>query len=95
MKSFIYTIREGKAPHDGSGISKTVRVYQIVRGKPRLTNTRTEKFVSEFQLCMMALETTHVLPKAAFAVHEFAGSYKYGAPHLLEEAGFARVTQIG
>lgn len=94
MKSFIYTIREGKAPRDGSGISKTVTIYRIVRGKPIHATTYTDTFMGDFQLTMMALEYAKLLPRAAFAVHEFAGSHKYGYAGALEEAGFARITQV-
>lgn len=95
MKSFIYTVREGKTPRDGSGTKKSVTIYRVARNTPVCVAKYTDTFMGDFQMVMVALEHNKLLPKAAFAVHEFAGSYKYGLAHLLEAAGFARFTRIG
>lgn len=94
MKSFIYTFKEGRAPRDGSGIEKTVRIYRIKRGIPECVAGYTDTFMSEFQMVMVSMEHNRLLPKAAFERNQFGG-YKYGVPGELRRAGFANVNSVG
>lgn len=94
MKSFIYTYSEGKAPRDGSGIKKTVHVYQLVKGTPKLIATRTDTFVSEFQLVMDAMEQVKALPRKAFEKNPNTGSRIYGTAWALREDGIANINGV-
>jgi hypothetical protein len=94
MKSFIFTITEGRTPRDGSGTPKTVRVYQIIKNEPQYMGDMTDTFVSDFQLFMRCAEFYKWLPKSAFIRSESSGGYKYGSAWTIREAGVAKVRQV-
>lgn len=94
MKSFLFTLTEGKAPRDGSGIKRTVRVYRIRRNKPEFVGTMTEAFQSPFHMVMEVMESKRALPRAAFARNPNIGGYLYSTAFCLERAGFASVVEI-
>ena len=93
MKHFIYTYSEGKAPRDGSGIIKTVRIYQVKRNKPEFVAEGSATFVSEFQLVMQVAEKHKLLPKKAFARNAHGG-LKYCSAWSAEQAGIASFTCV-
>lgn len=94
MKHFIYTYSEGKAPRDGSGIVKTVRIYRVKRNKPEFVAEGSDTFVSEFQLVMQVAEKAKLLPKKAFSRNKANGCLIYGSSWSLDQAGIACFTCI-
>jgi len=91
VKSFIYTITS--RCHRNGYTTKTCVVYRVKRGVPKHVATSREQFVSDFQLFMMTAEANKLLPRAAFKRHQFGG-YEYGIAPALQNAGFAKVTQV-
>lgn len=94
MKSFLFTLTEGKAPRDGSGIKRTVKVYRIRRNKPEFVGELTEAFMGGFQMVMEVLRDKRALPRAAFEKNPKIGGYRYSTAYCLERAGFASVVEI-
>ena len=94
MKHFIYTYSESKPPRDGSGIVKTVRIYQVKRNKPELVAEGSDTFVSEFQLVMQTAEKAKLLPKKAFARNKSNGCLIYGSAWSLDQAEIACFTSV-
>lgn len=91
MKSFIYTISE-HTPRNGHTV-KTCRIYQILRGYPKLVAEGSDTYVDDFQLFMMLAEANKLLPRAAFTRHPMGGWEHYPA-YKLRDDGFAKVTKV-
>lgn len=92
MLHFIYTYAE-HTPRNGH-THKSVRIYRMVNGRPRLVAERTDTFVGEFQLVMEALEANRCLPKCAFERHGDSNSYRYSYASSLEDAGIAGIYRV-
>lgn len=93
MKYFIYTYSEGKPPRDGSGILKTVRIYEVRKNIPTLICSYSDNFVSEWQLVMQALEQAEALPPATFHIGP-SGSYEFANQYCLRVSGIAHVSKV-
>ena len=91
MKHFIYTYREETRKNEAT--RKRVRIYRILRGKPVLVASGEDTYVSEFQLVMMVMRASQLLPRKAFAANQFGG-FAYCNSSLLEAAGFATVVGV-
>ena len=90
MKHFIFTISEKvKSGHT----YKTCRLYEMIKGKPKLTATLTDVFVSEFQIAMMTLQGADVVSEDVFIPH-LNGGFKYHYSDDLEKAGFCSLVQV-
>lgn len=93
MLHFIYTYSETERPKRNGHTHKTVRIYRLVSGKPRLVAERTDTFVSEFQLVMEAMEENKCLPKRAFENNPMGGM-RYCYASMLEDAGIASIYRV-
>lgn len=90
MKHFIYTYSEKQRR---GTTEKTVRIYRLKRGIPHCVGSRTDTYVSEFQLVMEAMQANRLLPAKAFEPNQFGG-FKYSYSSQLEEAGIASVRRV-
>ncbi len=93
MKHFIYTLKEHKPPLDGSGIERTIRVYQIKRGVPHLIVSNTDTFLSGDDMFMHLAEKYKLLPKRCFRRYTTTNSYIHH-PQRFAELGIATVVCI-
>lgn len=90
MKHFIYTYSEKQRR---GATEKTVRIYRIKRGIPHCVGSRTDTFVSEFQLVMELMKANGLLPAKAFKTNNFGG-FEYWYSSGLEAAGIASVRRV-
>ncbi len=77
MKHFIYTTYDHKPPRDGSGMKRTMTLYQIIRGEPRRIGHTTDTFKQGLQMAVEMMEQRKLLPKWAFKRHENGGRMYY------------------
>lgn len=97
MRHFIYTYQESKPPKDGSGVKKTVSLYEIVNNIPYFVGQNTDRFVGEFQLVLDSLSLFNeklTLPAAVFEKSATHKCYVHKSSRTLEEAGLLKVTRI-
>lgn len=94
MLHFIYTFVVHKPPRDGSGIEKSVCIYRIKRGVPKLVASATDTFVDEMQLVLETMEKHKLLPKKAFARDDKYGNRQYYYSDQLEAAGIATIKRV-
>lgn len=97
MRSFIYTYSESKAPRNGSGVKKTVSLYEIVNNEPRFVGQNTDRFVGEFQLVLDTLlqfKDQLELDVRVFERSPIHSCYVHKSSFSLEEAGLLKITRI-
>ena len=93
MLHFIYTYSETERPKRNGHTHKTVRIYRLVSGMPRLVAEGTDIYVGEFQLVMETREANKCLPKRAFE-RTASGGMKHCYPATLEDAGIASIYRV-
>jgi hypothetical protein len=93
MLSFFYTTSEDDSAEDGSGVVRSVDVYQIKDNIPELIGTKRGTFTTHDQLAFDVLDVAKVLPPEALAQPP-GGARKFKSVQRLKDEGIAHIVNV-